>query len=147
MFATKISVRYGETDKMGVVYHANYFPWFEIGREELLKVHGMTYAEAEENGVMMPLTDCHAKFLCGARYGDEVRIEVCMEKQTVVRCKFVYKAYRENDNVLLAEGYTTHCFTNTSMEPINLKKTYPKFYDVLCKINGEQSCRQEVEGK
>lgn len=137
MFMTKISVRYGETDKMGVVYHANYFPWFEIGREELFKAYGTSYAEAESRGLMMPLVDCYAKFHCGAKYGDEVWIEVVPEKLGPVKCKFSYKAFRCSDDKLLTTGYTTHCFTDTDMRPLNLKKTYPDFYDILCKMSGD----------
>lgn len=137
MFRTKIAVRYGETDKMGVVYHANYFPYFEIGREELFKSYGVTYAEAESRGVMLPLVDCHAKFFLGARYGDELWVEVQPIKLGAVSCKFSYKILRVSDEKLLTEGYTTHCFTDTNLKPINLKKFYPDFYEILCKMGDD----------
>ena len=137
MFRTKVSVRYGETDKMGVVYHARYFPWFEIGREEYLKSFGITYADAEKDGLMLPLVDCYARFFYGARYGDELWVEVQPEKLGAVRCKFSYRILRVSDEKLLASGYTTHCFTNTDIEPINIKKVYPEYYKILCQMSGD----------
>lgn len=131
MFRTKIQVRYCETDRMGVVHHSRYFPWFEVGRTEFFKSSGMSYDEVEKQGVLLPLVDCYSKFHTGARYGDEVWIEVKIAKMGVAKIVFEYRILRAEDDCLLAEGYTTHGFTTENFKALNLKKTHPNIYSVL----------------
>ncbi len=131
MFRTKIQVRYCETDRMGVVHHSRYFPWFEVGRTEFFKTCGVSYAEIEQRGVLLPLVDCYCKFHTGARYGDDVWIEVKIARLGVAKITFEYKILREPDELLLAEGYTTHGFTTNDFKPLNLKKSYPDIYILL----------------
>lgn len=137
MFRTKITVRYAETDRMGVVHHSRYFPWFEVGRTEFFKWSGMTYDEVESQGVLLPLVDCYCKFIKGAQYGDDVWIEVSLTKLGVAKCMFEYRVIRFSDDELLATGYTTHGFTTHDFIPINLKKSYPEIYDNLLELRGE----------
>ena len=131
MFKTKINVRYAETDRMGVVHHSRYFPWFEVGRTEFFKSLGESYDDIEKQGVLLPLVDCYAKFIQGARYGDDVWIEVQLKKVGVAKCEFSYNVRRVTDDVILAEGFSTHGFTTPDFKPINLKKTYPEVYELL----------------
>ncbi|MCI5893653.1 MAG: acyl-CoA thioesterase [Clostridiales bacterium] len=131
MFRTKLTVRYSETDSMGVVHHSRYFPWFEVGRTEFFKTTGMSYREVEEKGVLLPLLDCYSKFIKGARYQDDIWIEVSLKQLGVAKCRFEYNVVRCEDNVLLAVGYTTHGFTDKDFKPINLKKRHPEIYSVL----------------
>lgn len=138
MFRTRLQVRYAETDRMGVVHHSRYFPWFEVGRTEFFKSTGMTYDEIERQGVLLPLVDCYSKFIQGARYGDDVWIEVKLEEVGVAKCKFSYNVIRCEDEKLLATGYTTHGFTTPEFKPVNLKKTYPHIFELLCKLRGEE---------
>lgn len=137
MFRTKIEVRYSETDQMGIVHHSRYFPWFEVGRTEFLKQTKMSYADMEKMGVWLPLVDCYAHFYEGARYGDAVWIEVTLEELGVAKCKFFYRILRADDESLLATGYTTHGFTTPELKPLNLKKTYPKLYQILLELRGD----------
>lgn len=138
MFRTKISVRYAETDRMGIVHHSRYFPWFEAGRTEFFKSCGMTYDEVEKEGVWLPLVDCHAKFIDGAKYGDDVWIEVKLSKLGVAKCVFEYRVIRDADEKLLATGYTTHGFTTPKLRPLNLKKEYPCIYKIMKELRGEE---------
>ncbi len=131
MFRTKITVRYAETDSMGVVHHSRYFPWFEVGRTEFFKTCGMSYREVEERGVLLPLLDCYAKFIRGAKYQDDVWIEVSLRRLGAAKCVFDYKIIRCDDECLLAEGYTTHGFTDRDFKPLNLKKKHPEIYAAL----------------
>ncbi len=137
MFQTKIEVRYCETDRMGVVHHSRYFPWFEVGRTDFFKQSGMTYDQMEQMGIWLPLVDCYCKFFQGARYGDTILIEVSLEERGVAKWKFAYRILREEDGILLATGYTTHGFTTPELKPINLKKQYPEIYEILSKLRGE----------
>ncbi len=134
MFRTKITVRYCETDSMGVVHHSRYFPWFEVGRTEFFKTCGMSYREVEERGVLLPLLDCYSKFIHGARYQDDVWIEVRLTRLGVAKCAFEYRVVRCGDDVLLAEGSTTHGFTDRNFKPINLKKKHPDIFEALKKL-------------
>lgn len=139
MFRTKISVRYAETDRMGIVHHSRYFPWFEVGRTEFFKSGGMTYDQVEKEGVWLPLVDCYAKFIEGARYGDDVWIEVELAKLGVAKCIFCYRLIRDSDQKELATGYTTHGFTTPGLKPLNLKREYPHIYKIMEKLRGEEA--------
>ncbi len=137
MYRTKIDVRYSETDKMGIVYHANYFPWFEVARSRFAIEHGMNYAETENRGLRMPLADCYCKFIKSAVYGDSVYVDTEISYLGVAKCRFDFVVCRASDEALLAKGYTTHAFTDTDLRPLNLKKRYPDVYEKLLEMRGE----------
>jgi len=143
MFRTKLTVRYAETDQMGVVHHSRYFPWFEVGRTEFMASAGLPYSEIEKMGVWFPLTDCSAKFIRGAKYGDEVFVEASLALLTPARARFGYSVLRAADGVLLATGETGHAFSTPQMKPMNLKKAHPEIYAMLEGLAGK--CI--VEGK
>lgn len=134
MFRTKLTVRYCEVDSMGVVHHSRYFPWFEVGRTEFFKSSGMSYKEVEEEGVLLPLIDCYSKFIKGAKYQDDIFVEVRLRKLGVAKCEFEYSIIRCSDEILLAKGYTTHGFTDHDFKPLNLKKAYPHIYFKLTEL-------------
>jgi acyl-CoA thioester hydrolase len=71
---TKIRVRYGETDQMGYMYYGNYAEFFEVGRVEMLRSLGLTYAGMEASGIMMPVLELNCKYLKPARYDEEITI-------------------------------------------------------------------------
>ena len=75
MHTTELRVRYAETDQMGVVYHANYLAWCEVGRTEYIRRSGMSYREMEEAGVQLAVSDLEMRFHAPARYDDVVRVE------------------------------------------------------------------------
>ena len=75
MHTTELRVRYAETDQMGVVYHANYLAWCEVGRTEYIRASGMSYREMEESGVQLAVSDLEMRFHAAARYDDVVRVE------------------------------------------------------------------------
>ncbi|MFI5243829.1 MAG: acyl-CoA thioesterase [Gemmatimonadales bacterium] len=72
---SELRVRYAETDQMGVVYHANYLVWCEIGRTDFIRQHGMSYAEMEKGGVLLAVSDVSLRLHASARYDDLVRVE------------------------------------------------------------------------
>src|SRR3954468_12248426 len=77
---SSIRVRYAETDKMGVVYYANYLVWFEVGRTDWLRATGMTYREMETDGIQLPVIEAHCEYRQGARYEDDVEIRTRARK-------------------------------------------------------------------
>lgn len=84
-------VRYAETDQMGVVYHANYLVWCEMGRTELIRVLGASYAEMEESGVRLAVADASVRYHAPARYDDLITVETRVE---AVRSRSVTFGYR-----------------------------------------------------
>jgi acyl-CoA thioester hydrolase len=101
---TQIRVRYGETDKMNVVYHGNYVEYFEVGRVEAIRVLGITYKEMEEAGVIMPVIDWQARFLRPARYDDLLTVKTTLrELPAGHRITFHQEVYNE-DGKLLTSG-------------------------------------------
>lgn len=78
--AIDFRVRYAETDQMGVVYHANYLVWCEIGRTELIRRRGSSYADLERGGVLLAVSEAKLRFHASARYDDTVRVETWVEE-------------------------------------------------------------------
>lgn len=135
---TKIRVRYGETDQMGIVYHPNYYIYFEMGRSEFLRELGhMSYKDMEESGIMMPLIETHCKYILPAKYDDELIVETSVKNVTVVRMIFYYRLFRAEDGILLAEGETSHAFVNKAGKPINLKKVNKQLFEKLCSFKAK----------
>jgi acyl-CoA thioester hydrolase len=124
----RLQVRYGETDQMGVVYHANYLTWFEVGRTEFLRHSGLTYRELEEKGVLLPVAEATLRYKLPARYDDWVEIRTRIEELTPVRLTFAYEVYRIPDETLLVSGKTMHAFTTPTMKPIRLSRAEPDVY-------------------
>ncbi|QUH24699.1 acyl-CoA thioesterase [Serpentinicella alkaliphila] len=129
---TIIVPRYNETDQMGVIYHSNYFVWYEVGRTDFLEKFSMSYRDMEEMGVMLPVIEVNCKYKVSAKYADKLIIKTAIENLTPVRIKFNYIIERETDNVLISEGFTEHVFSSTlNGKPINLKKKYPDLFNLL----------------
>jgi len=105
---TTCRVRYGDTDKMGFVYHANYFRWFEVGRSEMFRNMGVPYKSIESKGFFLPLSEMHCTFNAPSQYDDILVIETSIDTRYRAGMKFDYKIFSENNDKLLASGYTKH---------------------------------------
>lgn len=106
---TTIRVRYGETDQMGVVYHANYAQYFEVGRTEWLRQFGITYKSMEAEGVMLPVISLNINYKSSACYDDVLKVKTKLKKMPTASIEFDYELLDE-DNNLLATGNTTLAF-------------------------------------
>jgi acyl-CoA thioester hydrolase len=115
-----IRVRYAETDKMGVVYHANYFVWFEIGRCELLRAVGRTYRDMETSGIGLPVIEAHCEYRSPARYDDELVVTTKGTLLSPARVEFEYEISRPSDATINAVGRTVHAAIDTSGRPCRL---------------------------
>jgi acyl-CoA thioester hydrolase len=109
----KIRVIYADTDAMGIVYHANYIKWFEIGRTELLRDMGIYYAAFESRGFNLPLTKAYCHYLLPARYDQVLLIETEIEYIKRASIKFNCSIWDEKKENKLVEGYTVHACTNS----------------------------------
>jgi len=105
---TTCRVRYGDTDKMGFVYHANYFRWFEVGRSEMFRSMGIPYKSIESKGFFLPLSEMHCKFNTPSQYDDILVIETSLDLHYRAGMKFDYQIFSENGDKLLVSGYTKH---------------------------------------
>lgn len=115
----RVRVRYAETDRMGVVYHANYFVWFEVGRTEWLRATGWSYREMEQDGTSLPVIEAHCEFRQPARYDDELEIRTRASRLTPVRIRFDYEVVRNGADVAAA-GYTVHAAVDVNGRPRRL---------------------------
>jgi len=114
---TEIKVRYVETDKMGIVYYANYLVWFEVGRTEYLLAEGLDYRDVEKEGLFMAVVEAHCLYKAPARYGDTIVIESWPADVKHSSLKFHYKITRKKDGLLLAEGFTAHVLIDRELKP------------------------------
>jgi acyl-CoA thioester hydrolase len=117
---TQVRVRYAETDRMGVVYYANYLVWFEVGRTEWLRATGWSYREMESEGVALPVIEAHCEYRQSARYDDEIDILTRASLLSAVRIRFDYDILRARDQVLTALGYTVHAALDAGGRPCRL---------------------------
>jgi acyl-CoA thioester hydrolase len=115
-----VRVRYAETDKMGVVYYANYFVWFEVARADLLRSLGWTYREMELAGVSLPVIEAHCAYQRPARYDDEVEIRAVGRLLSPVRMEFNYEVFIRPEPQAAASGRTVHAALDPSGRPCRL---------------------------
>jgi acyl-CoA thioester hydrolase len=119
MTETQVRVRYAETDQMGVVYHSNFFPYFETARAESIRQLGFTYADMEKMGVIMPVVDVHCRYLRPARYDDLLTIKTTLKELPAHhKIEFHHEVFNEQDE-LLAVGKIVLYF----MEADGMKRT------------------------
>lgn len=126
VFETSFPVRYAETDQMGVVYHANYLVWFELGRAALLDNLGVDYLQLEKEGLVSPVIRAELSFLSPARYGEEVTVKTWVEGYDGLRITYAYRILAAGR--LLVEGKTVHvCVRLEDFRPISLRRSLPQW--------------------
>lgn len=143
-----LRVHYKETDQMGVVHHANYVSWFEIGRTEMMRHLGIAYRDMEDLGLLLPVLDVNVKYHQPARYDHCVLIYTSLAEFSRVRMKFKYEIrlakdeycmvqqvadplVRGNDRQgeLLSSGHTLHMWLNSDWKPARLDQAAPDVYE------------------
>ncbi|MBU7008113.1 acyl-CoA thioesterase [Phosphitispora fastidiosa] len=129
---TQIRVRYEETDRMGFVYHGNYFTWFEVGRTELFRSIGLPYTVFEEMGIMLPVTEAESRYRIPAGYDDLITVQTTVTRLTPTRINFKYRLLSPKGTVI-TEGKTGHAFVDRIGKPINLAKKAPELWERIAK--------------
>ena len=102
---SEVRVRYSETDQMGVVYHANYLPYFEIGRVEWLRNQGISYKSMEERGVALPIVSVTLNYRKSARYDDVLMVKTTFKSQSSVKIEFDCEIRNEQNELLTTAGF------------------------------------------
>jgi acyl-CoA thioester hydrolase len=113
---TQVTVRYAETDMMGVVYHGSYLPWLEIGRTTLIKEMGLSYRQLELDGYFLPVLEVGVKYARPALYDDTVTIITTLRERPVLRIRLEYELRRGEE--MLATAETVHAFIDRSGRPV-----------------------------
>ena len=129
---TELTVRYAETDQMGIVHHSVYPIWYEAGRTDYIKMFGISYTEMEAAGVMMPLINLTCHYGIPAKYEDVVVVETRATKLSAAKMVLYYEVKRKSDSVLLGSGTTEHGFVDSkTFKPINVKKKLPELFAMI----------------
>lgn len=114
----KTRVRYQETDQMGIVYYGNFFTYFEMGRTEYLRNLGLPYSELEKDHIYFPVTETHCRFRSPAHYDDILTVQTWVSELKHASVEFSHKVIREDDNKLIAEGFSRLACLNARRRPV-----------------------------
>lgn len=136
---TDITVRYAETDMMGIVHHSVYPVWYEAARTDFIKCFGMTYSEMERSGILLPVVEVTSKYIGSARYEDELDVTAQVKRLTPARIEFYYEVYRKGEEKPLNTGTTTHAWVDEKFSVINMKKKHPELFNALLKSLEEET--------
>lgn len=113
-------ISYGETDAMGVLYHAEYLHLFERARSQFIRETGLSYRETEERGIMLPVREAQCRYRTPARYDDHIFVRAGIIKWGRASIDFVYEIWNEDKTVLHATGMTNHACTNPDGKPVRI---------------------------
>lgn len=114
----QVRVRYSETDQMGVVYHGNYIPYFEIGRVEWLRDKGVSYKLLEESGIALPIVSMHLNYKKPARYDDLLTVKTKFKSHSSVKIEFDCEIHNENQELLTTAHFILVFVDINSGKPI-----------------------------
>ncbi len=131
----RLRVRYAETDQMGVVYHANYLVWMEVGRVEYCRAAGGRYRDLEKAGILLAVVEVNCRYYAPARYDDEVIVRTQIEEANPRMVRFSYELLAAEDERRLAAGHTKHIFCGRDFRATKL----PENYRALFGIGSEQA--------
>lgn len=127
--SAEVEVRYAETDQMGVVYHANYLIWMEIGRTKLIKDLGFSYAGMEAEGILSPVIDIQVSYKKPLHYGETATVRTWIEEYDGIRVTYGYEILTQNQEVAVI-GFSKHvCVKKDSFRPIQMKKRFPDWHE------------------
>ena len=132
---TYITVRYAETDRMGIAHHANYPVWFEVGRTDYIKLFGTSYSQMEAAGIMTPLRNLSVRYKLPALYEDKLIVRTWCTQMTAARIEFSYTVKRieaDGTETELCYGSTEHGFVDAkTFRPCNAKKRMPALFEKM----------------
>jgi acyl-CoA thioester hydrolase len=126
---SRIRVRYAETDQMGIVYYANYFVWFEVGRTDLLRNAGWSYRDMETDGFSLPVIEAHCAYRQPAKYDDDIEVTTTGTLVSPVRVRFDYDITAAATNTRLVTGYTVHATLDRNGKPCRLPERVKGVFD------------------
>jgi acyl-CoA thioester hydrolase len=135
---TTIDVRYAETDQMGVVYHANYLVWFEIGRTKFIESLGFRYADMEAEGILSPVTDIQVSYKKPLTYGQSAVVRTAVLEYSGIKVVYGYEIYNEQGELCVTGSSTHVCVKKETFRPISIKKHFPDWHAAYEKAKREK---------
>lgn len=129
-FTYSRKVNYYETDQMGIVHHSNYIRYMEEARLALLEELSLSYAAMEENGLLIPVLSASCTYKIPFRYGETFTVDIYPVFFNGIKLTLGYHFYGV-DEKLHSTGESSHCFVDTDMRPLSLKKSHPDIYTGL----------------
>ncbi len=128
---TSVTVRYAETDQMGVVYYANYLVWFEVGRVAWCRAKGFHYGEMEsKDGCYLMVAEAVCRYKAPARFSDDIVIRTALAKATDRVIRYRYELREMKTGQLLATGETAHVVVDAKLRPMRLPDHYRKYFSL-----------------
>ncbi len=124
-------INYYETDRMGVVHHSNYIRFLEESRCRWLEGLGISMEKMEKEGYTIPTLEVYCKYKNHVTSGDIITIEPKITEYNGVRMTVSYNVINKKTGKEVIEAWTTHCFTNNNLRPVNIKKHNEKVYQVF----------------
>ena len=119
-FDFEYRVRYGDTDKMGITYYANYFVWFEAARTEYFRALGLPYTECEKQGLFLPVVETSARYMAPSTYDDLITVRTSVSSLGKSTMRFEYQVLHKTTNKLLVTGHSVHVFVDRAMKPVRI---------------------------
>ena len=127
-------INYYETDKMGIVHHSNYIRFFEEARCDLLEAYELPYNVMEEKGIMSPVLGVSCKYKQHVTFGDVIEIHAYIKEFSGVKFTVAYEIYNKETDQLCVSGESNHCFTDSNIKPLNIKKHHTDVYEKFINI-------------
>jgi acyl-CoA thioester hydrolase len=138
---TVLNVRYAETDRMGVVYYANYLVWFEVGRVAWCRARGFSYRDLESrDGRYMMVAEATCRYKAPARFDDDILIRTAVGSATDMVIRFHYEIRNKLTGQLLATGESAHIVTDQQLRPARLPEAYRSYFSLPAKPGHEPAC-------
>lgn len=126
---TEVQVRYQETDQMGVVYHANYLVWFEIGRTLFIEALGFKYHEIEQSGFVSPVINANVNYKRPCRFGQKATVTTWLADYNGFKVTYGYKVTDEAGDIAVT-GSTEHVVVNKeSFRPLSIRRSFPDWHE------------------
>lgn len=125
----EIEIRYAETDQMGVVYHANYLIWMELGRTKLIQDLGFSYAGMEEEGIISPVIDLEISYKKPLRYGDTAIIHTWIEQYNGMKSVYGYEIFTPSGDLAVQAKSSHVCVQKDTFRPVKFRKLFPEWHE------------------
>ncbi|APH05100.1 YbgC/FadM family acyl-CoA thioesterase [Bacillus weihaiensis] len=125
----EIEVRYAETDQMGVVYHANYLIWMELGRTKLIQDLGFTYAGMEAQGIIAPVIDLDISYKKPLKYGETAMVHTWIEEYNGMKSVYGYEIYTPTGELAVQATSSHVCVHKETFRPVKFRKLFPDWHE------------------
>ena len=127
-------INYYETDAMQIVHHSNYIRFMEESRIILLEKNELSYNKMEEEGILIPVLGVNCEYKYPARFGETILVNVTVKEYSGVKIVMQYEITNKENGKVLVIGETKHCFTNSKLKPVSLKKVKPEMHEKFLKM-------------